>query len=81
MDESVFVAALSAISSGEYSRSDEKIVKERIDSLNKEELTIKRKMEKSKNEYSRKKDKLSSELKTVRKNIRTLKSALKQKDI
>lgn len=77
MDESVFKTAILAISSGEYSEDDIKVAKQKLDELNKKELSIKRAMEKSKNEFSRKKDKTEIELKTIRSDIKILKNILK----
>ena len=77
MDESVFKTAISAISSGEYSESDVKHAKQWLDELNQKELSIKRKMEKSKNEFVKSKGKTNNELKTVRSDIKTVKNLLK----
>jgi len=68
---------MAAISSGEYCDSDIRTIKNRLNSLTKEELTIKRQMEKSKNDYSKQKDKTSNQLKTIRKDIKELQAMLK----
>ena len=77
MEESVFKAAVAAISSGEYSESDIRTVRERLNVLNKEELALKRKMEKEKNAFVKAKDKSASEIKSLRKDIREIKNILK----
>ena len=78
MDETIFKEAVAAISEGDYSESDVKIVKEWLDSLNKKELSIRRKLEKSKNDFVRNKEKTNSELKTVRGDIKAIKEILKR---
>ena len=79
MDETIFKTSLSAIVSGEYGETDLKVVKEWLDNLNKKELSLKRKIEKSKNEFVKHKGKTNSELKTVRGEIKTIKNILKGK--
>ena len=79
MDETIFKTSLSAIVSGEYGETDLKVVKEWLDNLNKKELSLKRKIEKSKNEFVKNKGKTNSELKTVRGEIKTIKNILKGK--
>lgn len=77
MDESVFKTAILAISSGEYSENDVKHAKQWLDELNQKELSIKRKMEKSKNEFVKNKGKTETELKTIRADIKSVKNILK----
>lgn len=77
MDEAIFKTALSAISSGEYSEADVRTVKEWLESLNKKELAIKRKLEQNKNEFVKTKGKTNSELKTIRSDIKSIKNILK----
>lgn len=77
MDESNFKLAVAAVSSGSYDEADVKAIKEQLDSLNQKELSIRRQMEKSKNEFVKKKDKSYSELKVVRGDIRKLRNILK----
>ena len=77
MDESIFKTALSAISSGEYSDADIRTVKEWLETLNKKELAIKRKLEQNKNEFVKNKGKTNSELKTIRSDIKSIKNILK----
>ena len=76
MEENVFKAALAAISSGEYSENDVKTVKERLSVLNKEEASIKRKMERDKNSFVKEKGKSNSKIKSIRKEIKELKNFL-----
>jgi hypothetical protein len=78
MDESIFKGAVAAISEGDYSESDVKVVKEWLDSLNKKELSIRRKLEKSKNDFVKSKEKQNSELKSVRSEIKEIKMILKK---
>lgn len=77
MDEAIFKTALSAISSGEYSDADIRTVKEWLETLNKKELAIKRKLEQNKNEFVKNKGKTNSELKTIRSDIKSIKNILK----
>jgi hypothetical protein len=77
MEESVFKTALAAISSGDYCESDVKVIKEQLNCYNKEELALKRKIEKETNDFVKNKDKHHSDLKTIRSNIKTLKHILK----
>lgn len=77
MDESIFKTAFLAISSGEYGEDDVVVTKKWLDELNKKELSIKRKMEQSRNEFSKKKNKTETELKTVRRDIKQIQSILK----
>lgn len=77
MDESVFRSAMAAVSSGIYDETDVKVIKEQLDSLNKKELSVKRQMEKNRNDFVKKKNKSENELKSVRNDIRTLKNFLK----
>ena len=76
MDETIFKTSLSAIVSGEYGEADIKVAKEWLDDLNKKELSLKRKMEKNKNEFVKNKGKTSNELKTIRNEIKSLKNHL-----
>ena len=77
MDEMIFKTSLSAVSSGEYGEADLKVVKEWLEYLNKREAAMKRQIEKNKNEFVKKKDKTSSQLKNIRKDIKTIKNILK----
>ena len=76
MEESNFVEAVAAISSGEYSENDLLIVKRRLNELNKKELALKRKMEKDKNAFVKSKGKNTTQLKAIRKDIKDLKIVL-----
>ena len=78
MDESVFKNSFAAIASGEYSESDVKSVKDWLDALNKKELSLRRKIEKNKNEFVKEKDKSNSELKKIRNEIKEIKVVLKK---
>jgi len=77
MDEMIFKTALSAVSSGEYGEADLQVVKQWLEALNKKELAIKRQIEKNKNEFVKNKGKASSELKTIRTDIKHIKNILK----
>ena len=77
MEESVFKSSFSAVVNGEYGENDVKVIKEWLESLNKKELTIKRKIEKNKNEFVKQKDRSNSELKKVRSCIKEIKTVLK----
>ena len=78
MDEVLFKSAVAAISSGVYTDDDMKIVKENLDFLTKKEKKILRKLEKDKNEFVKNKGKTESELKSVRTDIKSIKSILKK---
>lgn len=78
MDESVFKSSFTAVVSGEYSEGDVRNLKEWLDALNKKELSLKRKIEKNKNEFVKTKDKSNSELKRIRNDIKDIKTALKR---
>ena len=78
MDEYIFKGAVAAISEGDYSQSDVKAIKEWLDSLSKKELSLRRKLEKSKNDFVKAKEKTSSELKSVRNEIKEIKMILKK---
>lgn len=77
MDEMIFKTSLSAVSSGEYGEADLKVVKEWLEYLNKREAAMKRQIEKNKNEFVKEKGKTSSQLKNIRKDIKTIKNILK----
>ena len=57
MEEAIFKTALAAVTSGEYCESDIKVIKEQIKCLSKQELTLKRKIEKDTNDFVKHKDK------------------------
>ena len=78
MDESVFKSSFTAVVSGEYSEGDVRNLKEWLDALNKKELSLKRKIEKNKNEFVKAKDKSNSELKKIRNDIKDIKTILKK---
>jgi hypothetical protein len=77
MDESILKSAIAAISSGEYGEDDVVVAKHWLDELNKKELSVKRKMEQAKNEFSKKKSKNEFELKAIRHDIKQMKSVMK----
>ena len=78
MEEAIFKTALAAVTSGEYCESDIKVIKEQIKCLNKQELALKRKMEKDTNDFVKHKDKNQTELKLIRNDIKSLKNILKE---
>ena len=73
----IFRTAFAAISSGEYSDADVSIVRQWLEELNKKEATMKRKIEKNKNEFVKTKDKSNSELKLIKTDIKAIKNILK----
>lgn len=77
MEESVFKNAMAAILLGDYCESDVKIIKEQLNSYSKEELNLKRKIEKERNNFIKNKEKQQSDLKSIRNNIKTIKNILK----
>ena len=78
MDEYIGKGAVAAISEGDYSQSDVKAIKEWLVSLSKKELSLRRKLEKSKNDFIKAKEKTNSELKSVRNEIKEIKMILKK---
>lgn len=78
MEASVFKMALAAVTSGEYGESDIKTIKEHLNQLNKQELSLKRRIEKETNNFVKNKDKSQTELKTLRKEIKSIKNILKK---
>ena len=78
MEEAIFKTALAAVTSGEYCESDIKVIKEQIKCLNKQELALKRKMEKDTNDFVKHKGKNQTELKIIRNDIKSLKNILKE---
>jgi len=78
MNEVLFKSAVAAISSGDYSESDIKIIKDDLSLLAKKEKEILRKMEKDKNEFAKRKRKTNSELKEIRKEIKEINNIFKK---
>lgn len=79
MDENVFKESLAAILRDDFDKNDKRNVKEKISELAKEEAKLKEQLDKNKREFLKKRDKLSSLVNQVKSDIKTLKSALKQK--
>ena len=77
MEETIFKEAVAALNNGNYSESDVRVVREWLQNLNKKELTIKRAIERMRNEFVRQKEKSNSELKTVRSDIKSIQNLLK----
>ena len=77
MENAIFKAAVAAVASGDYCESDIKAIKSHLKSLNKQETTLKRQMEKETNEFVKNKDKHQSELKNIRSDLKELKHLLK----
>jgi hypothetical protein len=77
MEDAIFKTALAAVISGDYCESDVKIIKEHLNYLNKQESSLKRKIEKETNDFVKNKDKNHTELKTIRSNIKSIKHILK----
>ena len=78
MDENIFKTALAAIASENFDNSDVKTVTSWLVFLNKEEINIKRQMEKEKKEFIKNQCKSDSALKKIRKDINQVKSILKR---
>lgn len=72
-----FKMALAAVTSGDYCDSDVKILKEQLTSLNKQECSIKRQMERDTNEFVKAKGKNQTELRNIRTHIKEIKNILK----
>ena len=77
MEDAIFKTAVAAVASGDYCESDIKAIKNHLKSLNKQETTLKRQMEKETNEFVNNKDKHQTELKNIRSDIKELKHLLK----
>lgn len=77
MNESTFKTALSAISSDEYGTDDIKAVKKWLEELKSKESAVKRRLEQDKNNYVKKKEKTSSELREIRGKIKSINNILK----
>lgn len=77
MEDAIFKTAVAAIASGDYCESDIKTIKDHLKFLNKQELTLKRQIEKETNEFVKNKDKHQTELKNIRNDIKELKHLLK----
>lgn len=77
MEDAIFKTAIAAVASGDYCESDIKTIKDHLKFLNKQELTLKRQIEKETNEFVKNKDKHQTELKNIRGNIKELKHLLK----
>ena len=78
MDETIFKTALAAIASENYNNSDVKTVSSWLVLLNKEEISLKRQMEREKKEFLKNQNKSDSVLRQIRKNISQVKSILKK---
>ena len=77
MEDAIFKTAVAAVASGDYCESDIKTIKDHLKFLNKQELTLKRQIEKETNEFVKNKDKHQTELKNIRNDIKELKHLLK----
>lgn len=78
MDETIFKTALAAIASENYNNSDVKTVSSWLVLLNKEEISLKRQMEREKKEFLKNQNKSDSVLRQIRKNISQVKSILRK---
>ena len=70
MEEAIFKTALAAVTSGEYCESALNVMKEQIKCLSKQEIALKRKIEKDNNDFVKHKDKNQANLKTIRSDIK-----------
>ena len=78
MDETIFKTALAAIASENYNNSDVKTISSWLVLLNKEEISLKRQMEREKKEFLKNQNKSDSVLRQIRKNISQVKSILRK---
>ena len=78
MDETIFKTALAAIASENFDNSDVKTVTSWLVFLNKEEINLKRQMEREKKEFIKSQGKSDSALRKIRKDINQVKSILKR---
>ena len=77
MEDAIFKTAVAAVASGDYCESDIKTIKDQLKFLNKQELSLKRQIEKETNDFVKNKDKHQTELKNIRSDIKELKHLLK----
>lgn len=77
MEEHVLKVAIAAVTSDEYSDGDIKVIKAQINRLNKEEASIKRKMEKEALQFVKNKGKNQTELNHIRNSIKELRHILR----
>ena len=68
--------ALAALSSGDFEESAIKVVKNHLREITEEELMLRRNMEIDKNQYSRTKEKKTTRLRRLRKEIKQIKNVL-----
>lgn len=78
MDETIFKTALAAIASENYNNSDVKTISSWLVLLNKEEINLKKQMERDKKEFLKNQNKSDSVLRQIRKNISQVKSILRK---
>ena len=69
--------AIAAVTSDEYSDGDIKVIKAQINRLNKEEASIKKKMEKEALQFVKNKGKNQTELNHIRNSIKELRHILR----
>ena len=77
MEDAIFKTALASISSGDYCESDVKVIKEQLNYFNKQELNLKRQIEKETHDFVKTKEKHQTDLKNIRSNIKTIRNILK----
>lgn len=77
MEDAILKTAMAAVASGDYCENDIKVIKKQLESFNKQELKLKRQIERETNEFIKNKDKQQMELKNIRVNIKDLKHLLK----
>ena len=68
--------ALAALSSGDFEESAIRVVKNHLREITEEELMLRRNMEIDKNQYSRTKEKKTTRLRRLRKEIKQIKNVL-----
>lgn len=79
MEEETFKVSLAAVVDGEYTKDDVSTVKKWLESLNKKEAAIKKKMDKNKRDFLKNRERLAVELNEVKSGIKDIKNILKGK--
>lgn len=78
MENHALQVAIAAVVSDEFSESDVRTIRHEIENLNREEHTLRRRMERETNQFVRNKDRNQSNLRRIRNAIRELKLLIKK---
>lgn len=78
MENHALQVAIAAVVSDEFSESDVRTIRHEIEILNREEHSLRRRMERDTNQFVRNKDRNQSNLRRIRNAIRELKLLIKK---